>query len=185
MTDKELVTLWQKGNMEAFDVLYEKYKDEAYRTACLITGNRADGEDLAQEAFVICAQSIHALKDGEKFRAWLLRGLTRNAWKFCKKKRRENPVSEFFETGETESALDEVLQNETHRELYQAMQTLAEKQRSVVVLYYFDNLTTKEIANVMGLMEGTVKSRLFSARRILRRVLTEKGTFGEELQVHG
>ena len=81
MNDKELVSRMQHGDMQAFDELYERYKDDAYRLACLITGSRTDGEDLAQEAFVTCAQSIKSLRDGSKFRPWLLRTLSRAAWK--------------------------------------------------------------------------------------------------------
>ena len=85
MNDKELVSRMQHGDMQAFDELYERYKDDAYRLACLITGSRTDGEDLAQEAFVTCAQSIKSLRDGSKFRPWLLRTLSRAAWKYCRK----------------------------------------------------------------------------------------------------
>ena len=61
MTDEELVRKMQRGDMQAFDVLYERYKDDAHRVACLITGNRADGEDLTPEAFVTAARSIGSL----------------------------------------------------------------------------------------------------------------------------
>ena len=84
MNDKELVSRMQHGDMQAFDELYERYKDDAYRLACLITGSRTDGEDLAQEAFVTCAQSIKSLRDGSKFRPWLLKTLSRAAWKYAK-----------------------------------------------------------------------------------------------------
>ena len=60
MNDKELVSRMQHGDMQAFDELYERYKDDAYRLACLITGSRTDGEDLAQEAFVTCAKRFPA-----------------------------------------------------------------------------------------------------------------------------
>ena len=109
MTDCELVRRMQQGDMQAFDTLYERYKDDAYRLACLITGSRTDGEDLAQEAFVACAQSIGSLRDGAKFRPWLLRTLSRAAWKYCRKARRETPVSEFFDENTGESALSAVL----------------------------------------------------------------------------
>ncbi len=91
MTDEELVRRLQRGDMLAFDGLYERYKNDAYRVACLITGNRADGEDLTQEAFVTAARSIGSLKDGSKFRPWLLRTLTRAAWKYCRKARARDP----------------------------------------------------------------------------------------------
>ena len=103
MTDCELVRRIQQGDMQAFDTLYERYKDDAYRLACLITGSRTDGEDLAQEAFVACAQSIGSLRDGAKFRPWLLRTLSRAAWKYCRTAKRETPVSEVF-VGKPEKA---------------------------------------------------------------------------------
>ena len=164
MTDCELVRRMQQGDMQAFDALYERYRDDAYRLACLITGSRTDGEDLAQEAFVTCVQSIRSLKDGSKFRPWLLRTLSRSAWKYCRKAKRETPVSEFFEGETGESALSAVLR----------LDTLDEKRRVTVVLYYFDDRSVKEIAQATGVTEGTVKSRLFSARRHLRQALTEE-----------
>ncbi|MDO4270302.1 MAG: RNA polymerase sigma factor [Eubacteriales bacterium] len=185
MTDEELVRRMQRGDMQAFDELYERYKNDAYRVACLITGTRADGEDLTQEAFMTCAQSITSLKDGSKFRPWLLKTLTRAAWKYCRKKRRETPVSEFFETGESESALSAVLRTDEQRRLYAALDTLDEKRRTVIVLYYFDDRSVKEIAQATGVLEGTVKSRLFSARRHLRQALTDKEQKPKEAATHG
>lgn len=96
MNDKELVSRMQHGDMQAFDELYERYKDDAYRLACLITGSRTDGEDLAQEAFVTCAQSIKSLRDGSKFRPWLLKTLSRAAWKYCRKAKRESRSQSFL-----------------------------------------------------------------------------------------
>ena len=184
MTDCELVRRIQQGDMQAFDTLYERYKDGAYRLACLITGNRTDGEDLAQEAFVACAQSIGSLKDGSKFRPWLLRTLSRAAWKYCRKAKRETPVSEFFEGETGESALSAVLRTDEQRRLYAALDTLDEKRRVTVVLYYFDDRSVKEIAQATGVTEGTVKSRLFSARRHLRQALTDRESRPKEVASH-
>lgn len=184
MTDCELVRRIQQGDMQAFDTLCERYKDDAYRLACLITGNRTDGEDLAQEAFVACAQSIGSLKDGSKFRPWLLRTLSRAAWKYCRKAKRETPVSEFFEGETGESALSAVLRTDEQRRLYAALDTLDEKRRVTVVLYYFDDRSVKEIAQATGVTEGTVKSRLFSARRHLRQALTDRESRPKEVASH-
>ena len=181
MTDCELVRRMQQGDMQAFDTLYERYKDDAYRLACLITGSRTDGEDLA---FVACAQSIGSLRDGAKFRPWLLRTLSRAAWKYCRKAKRETPVSEFFEGETGESALSAVLRTDEQRRLYAALDTLDEKRRVAVVLYYFDDRSVKEIAQATGVTEGTVKSRLFSARRHLRQALTAGETEPREAVSH-
>ena len=98
-----------------FDELYTRYRDEALRTASLITGSRADGEDVVQEAFVQCYQRIGQLRDRSKFKAWLFTLLTRTAWKYCRKRGREEPVSEFFDDAEKagESALGAVLRTRT------------------------------------------------------------------------
>ncbi len=184
--DEELVDRLKRGDMEALDKLYERYKNEAFRTACLITGSRVEGEDLTQEAFVTCAQSIGSLKDGSKFRGWLLRSLTRAAWKYCRKQRRETPVAEFFEDGRgiQESALSSVLKTDEQRRLHEALYELDEKRRTVIVLYYFDELSVKDTARALGVTEGTVKSRLFSARRHLRQALTEKTMKQKEASLH-
>ena len=115
MTDCELVRRMQQGDMQAFDTLYERYKDDAYRLACPFTRSRTGGADLAQEALVACAPSIGSLRDGAKFRPWLLRTLSRAAWKYCRKARRETPVSEFFDENTGESALSAVLRTEEQR----------------------------------------------------------------------
>lgn len=180
-TDTALVQQMQQGNLQAFDTLYARYKDEAFRTAYLITGNRADAEDLTQEAFVTCIQSVSSLKDGSCFRPWLLKTLTRSAWKYCKKQKRETPVAEFFETGQQEeSALSTLLRTDEQKQLQEALYVLDEKRRTVIVLYYFNEMSVKEIAKTLGVLEGTVKSRLFSARRHLRQALTERVDKPEE-----
>lgn len=125
------------------------------------------------------------MRDGSKFRPWLLKTLTRAAWKYSKKHRRETPVAELFETGEGESALSAALKNDEQRRLYAALDTLDDKRRIVIVLYYFDDLPVKEIARIAGVTEGTVKSRLFSARRHLRQALTEREGKPKEAHTHG
>jgi len=174
-TDTALVQQMQQGDLQAFDTLYARYKNEAFRTAYLITGNQSDAEDLTQEAFVTCIQSINTLKDGSRFRPWLLKTLTRSAWKYCKKQKRETPVAEFFEAGEQgESALSALLHTDEQKQLQHALYMLDEKRRTVIVLYYFNEMSVKEIAKTLGVLEGTVKSRLFSARRHLRQALTAR-----------
>ncbi len=173
MQDEILVRRLQQGDSTAFDELYMRYRDEALRTASLITGSRADGEDVVQEAFVQCYQMIGQLRDPARFKAWLFKLLTRAAWKYCRKRGREEPVAEFFDDAKQagESALSAVLRTEQSRELFTAVQDLDEKQRAVIVLYYFNDLAVRDIARVLGCREGTVKSRLFAARRNLQKAM--------------
>lgn len=90
-----------------------------------------------------------------------------------------------FSRGETgESALSAVLRTDEQRRLYAALDTLDEKRRVTVVLYYFDDRSVKEIAQATGVTEGTVKSRLFSARRHLRQALTDRESRPKEVASH-
>ena len=84
-----------------------------------------------------------------------------------------------------ESALSAVLRTDEQRRLYEALYALDEKRRVVTILYYFDDLPVKEIACTLGVTEGTVKSRLFSARRHLRQALTAKEGKPKEAATNG
>lgn len=182
MTEEELVRRLQAGDAAAFETLYERYQNLIVRTAALITGSRQEGEDVAQECFIRCWQQIGTLRDPARLKSWMLTILTRDAWRAGKRRRRETPVEEFW-TGETApSSLDAVLRQEADRRLYQAVRALPDKQREIVVLYYFNDLPVREIARVTGSLEGTVKSRLFTARRALRAALGEE--YMTEMEVH-
>ena len=173
----ELVRRMKKGERAAFDKLYEQYYDRLYRTACMITGNRADGEDVTQETFIKAYLNCDKLKKDEQFRYWLYRILNRTAWQVAKKHAKERPeerILELADTSTADSPAVKVLQDEQERAIAEAIHSLEYKQRTTVILYYYNGLGTKEIARVMECMEGTVKSRLFTARKNLRTLLSEE-----------
>ena len=78
------------------------------------------------------------------------------------------------EEPQVSSVLDEVLAHSRDDELYRAIRNLPVKQRTAVVLYYFNQMSTREIAGIMGCLEGTVKSRLYTARANLKQELMEE-----------
>lgn len=170
------------GDREAFDRLMERFYGKLLRMAYLISGNYADSQDIVQETFVILYLNRKKLREPRYFERWLLKTLTREAWRVCRRRGREQPEEEVFGQGELEtpSVLEQVMEGIKDRELYQAILSLPPKQRTAVVLYYFDGMSTKEIGAVMGCLEGTVKSRLFAARALLRRRLSEEESCGKE-----
>ena len=173
----ELVRRMKKGERAAFDKLYEQYYDRLYRTACMITGNRADGEDVTQETFIKAYLHCDKLKKDEQFRCWLYRILNRTAWQIAKKHAKERPeerILELADASTADSPAVKVLQDEQERAIVEAIRKLEYRQRTTVILYYFNELGTKEIAGVMECMEGTVKSRLFTARKNLRMLLADE-----------
>ncbi len=172
--EAELVRRMKKGDRAAFDKLYEIYYDKLYRTACLITGNRADGEDVAQETFIKMYLHCTELKKDEQFRYWLYKILNRTAWQISKKHSKEQPDEQIIELADksmTDSPAMQLLKNERDRAIIEAVRKLEQRQRTAVILYYYNGLGTKEIAKIMECMEGTVKSRLFTARKNLKSLL--------------
>ncbi len=171
--NEELVRRMMEDDREAFDQLMEYYYPKTLRMAYLISGSFADSEDIVQETFVLCYMNRKKLREPQHFERWLYKTLTREAWRVCRRSRREQPVEEVFgeNTPGGASVLEEVIKNSRDRALYEAIGKLPGKQRTAVVLYYFNAMGTKEIAGIMGCLEGTVKSRLYTARVNLKEAL--------------
>lgn len=177
LSDSELVEKLRKGNVQAFDCLYEKYKNPVLKMAYLISGNAQDSEDIAQETFVICFLHIKELKEAASFRPWLYQILTRTAWKYCKKKSKEIPKEDLMEKMENvaskESSLDLIIRKEQAKDIWKVIDGLHIKQRTAIILYYYQDFSTKEIAGIMHCMEGTVKSRLFTGRNHIKKLVEQ------------
>ncbi len=174
MNEEILVEKLKCGDKDAFEALYEKYKKLAFHTAYLITGNQTDSEDVVQETFVKVYLHSNELKNNSGFKAWMMQILVRTAYHMCKKGNREFPDEEqvMKQDNRTEpSSLEQVMQKEETNELYAVIQKLPIKQRTVVILYYYNEYSIDEIAKLLGCMEGTVKSRLHTARKSMKKVL--------------
>jgi len=141
----------------------------AVRVAYSVLRNRADAEDVAQEAFVRAYRRFASLRDRDRFRAWLVRMTWRLAldWKRGERRRdgREQAVARLSPPcGDAEQ---DAAARERHARLWAAIDALPEKFRLAIVLSAIDGHGVREVARLLGVAEGTVKSRLFEARRRL------------------
>lgn len=175
MEEEELVKKMISGDRDAFAGLMEKYQPQALRAAYLISGSHADSEDIVQETFVACYLNRKQLKNPEAFKGWFYKTLSRNAWKICGKKKREQPADEIYpeNTAAPGELLESFILKEEENAVCEAIKELPVKQRTVIVLYYYNQMTIKEIAKICGCLEGTVKSRLFNGKARLKAMLTE------------
>ena len=175
------VKLRQPG---AFDLLYENFKDQAYRTAVFLTGNEEDAKDVVQDTFVTVSLEIGKLKNSQAFVAWFYRILTNNAGANLKKHKREIPKEESemrqMNAKIQEDFADKLLQQEEQKRLRKTIEKMDEKYRTVIVLYYYNEFSIGEIAQILKCRQGTVKSRLFKARKILEQKLSEQGFMNKE-----
>lgn len=144
----------------------------AFRVAFSVLRHREDAEDVAQEAFAKAYRSFRHLRDRARFRAWLARMTWRLAIDRHRAKRRHEIVElepERMASGPTTA--DTVASRERAAQLWRAIDLLPEKLRLVVVLAGIEGHDMKEVAALLEVPEGTVKSRMFLARRRLKEQL--------------
>ena len=144
----------------------------AFRVALGVLHNREDAEDVAQEAFLRAYRSFHRLRDRNRFRGWLVRTAWRLAidrWRATGRRERRERVWVDAASRPTVEGL--AASRELQRHLEQAMDELPEKLRLVLVLAAIEGHNLNEVANMLGLPEGTVKSRLHLARKQLAEKL--------------
>lgn len=167
-----------RRDREAFGQLYSLYFDRLYRYARLKTGNPVDAEDLTESVFLSAWRSIDRFspKGDTSFSAWLFR-LAHNALVDRYRRGREHVSLETVEHLSTyerdglnpETVLEWRL---TLSELHRALFALTDEQREVVLLRFVEGLSAREVGDIMGKQEGTVRGMQFRAIEALRRALS-------------
>ena len=153
----------------------------AFRVAYGVLRNRQDAEDVAQEAFVRAHRSFYRLRDRSRFRAWLVKTAWRLAIDRWRAERRRAFREQQSETLPMRTTADAVEAGQRAARLWRAIDALPDKLRSAIVLAGIEGHDVREVAALLDLPEGTVKSRLFSARQKLKELLRLMG----EDQGHG
>lgn len=178
---EDLIRRFQRGQPRAFEALYDRYKDYVYRTAFFVTRNSGDAEEAAQETFldVLRALSSYRVEGPARFETWLYR-VTVNRCR-SRMRRKTLPSADWDEIEERLERIPEsypnhdpetvALRRERAVTLWQAVDGLPEAQRLVVLLRYQQGFSYSEIAQTLGISEGTVKSRLYHAHRKLKERL--------------
>ena len=183
--DTELVALAQKGNTNSFNKLVDKYHSRIYSLTYQMTSNREDAEDLTQEIFIKAFEALPRFKGRSSFYTWLYRIGINKTINYRKKRNRNRPLSidaldqditydeVYAELDSKDSPLRHIGLNELQVKLNEAMQKLSFKHRTVVVMHDIEGIPHDEIAKIVGVSVGTIRSRLFYARRQLQADLGE------------
>lgn len=164
-----LVKKAQKGNEEAFIKLIEMHKNLMYSVAKSMVDNDEDVADLIQETIFKSYKYIKSLKEVGGFKAWIMRILINNCNDFIKNCKKVVSIDEVALQG---SKCEEF----EHIELKEIINSLDTSLRLIVQLYYIEDISVKDIAKLINIPEGTVKSRLHKARRILNELFIDRRT---------
>ncbi len=184
--DRVLVERAQAGDTRAFDDLVRKYTPKLYGMVYNMTSNREDTADLLQEIFAKAYRSVKRFQGKSSFYTWIYSISVNMTLNFLKKRGRYAKVSlddvdsgiqndpEFVKvTTAARDTVREVNINELQKRLNTAMMKLSEDHRTVVTLYDIQGHQHNEISKILGVSEGTVRSRLFYAHRILQTYLED------------
>ena len=155
------------------DQIIDRYQDTVYGLALARTGNRADADDVFQEVFLAYCQCGKIFRDEEHRKAWLLRTTINQSRRVTSSSWRQKTVP----LSEREDAPVQFREPEENR-VWEALQSLAEDYRLPIYLFYFQELSTREIAKILAIRPGAVRMRLTRGREQLREKL--KGDYFDE-----
>ena len=195
LSDEALMQRFQQGDSGAFRVLLERHRQGVYNFVLRHVGNKTAAEDLLQDVFLRVVQGAHRFKLESKFTTWLYT-IARNLCVDRARKmkfRRHRSLDQPTGAGEDETPLGEriadeavptdrtAISSELQGKLAQAIDSLREDQREVFLMRQYSNLPFKEIAEIVGVSENTVKSRMRYALEHLRGSLSEYQDYAKAL----
>jgi RNA polymerase sigma-70 factor (ECF subfamily) len=181
--DRELIVRWQAGDEAAFEELIRRHESRVYRLLYRMMGNKEDAEDLTQETFLSLHRHGHRFRAEARFSTFIYRvaanaalnrrrSLGRGRARIDKLKVRQQAGDDL--PSSPRNPEDAIVGHEVSEHVRDALEQLSPSLRMPVILYDIEGLAYGEIAKVLGIAEGTVKSRIHRARQALRELLSDQ-----------
>ncbi len=173
----EIIQRAQQGDDDAYQLIYDHYYKHVYTYALRLSQNDADAKDIAQETFLQVYKSIRDLQKPDYFPLWLNR-IVYSKFHRILSKQKETAIEQDtlqYHVDQSQKAKNYNESNllDDEEVIKQMITKLSDKQREVIQLVYYEQYTTNEIAKLLNLPEGTVKSRVFEAKKALRKQIKE------------
>lgn len=177
MTDEQVIAAVLSGDTEQFSILVQRYQHIVYSICYRYAQNPVDAQDLAQEVFLTTFRRLDSFREQAKFSTWLYRLGVNRCIDFTRKRQRERK----WQGGEVQDYMadsapgpeDEALRSDDARMLNQAIERLPDKYKSVLILYYTQELSYADISQALDIPVKTVETRLYRARKRLRDLLED------------
>ncbi len=164
-TDKALVRRTLGGEKSAFGELVSRHQTAVFNLAYRMLGNRQDAEDVAQETFLAAYRHLGSYDEHRTFKTWLLSIVHHRCVDFLRRRRRHVPLDERLAAKQDIEA--EAVAGERAERVQQLLQRLSPDDRAVITLRYWEGMSYREMAAVLGVTESSVRNRLYRARRFL------------------
>lgn len=180
-SDRDVIRDVRRGDREAFGRLLRTYQGRLFGLVLMMVRQPAGAEEVTQDAFIRAYTHLDRYDEHQPFYPWLATIAVRLAQNWLRQHGRTNrregtPLEGVDEPAASGPALVALLADERGRRLWKAVSHLSSGERTAVILYYRDEMPVRQIARVLGVTTGTIKTLLFRARRNLRmRLETESG----------
>ena len=165
-----LISKAQNGDPEAFIQLMEENKLTLYKTAKAILKNDEDAADAIQETILSCYKNIRTLKQHSYFRTWLTKILINK----CNDIIHQNRFTYYTDFADSENYAADESDNDTRLSVNNCLMSLPQREQLIMVLYYINGYRIKEISNILGINENTVKTHLYRGRERFKTNFTEE-----------
>jgi RNA polymerase sigma-70 factor (ECF subfamily) len=176
LDDLALVQQCLQGSNRAFETLVDKYQKPLFNTAYRMVNNADDAEEITQAAFVKAFEKLETFKPKYKFFSWLYRIAINETINFTNKKKNNDALDEeFVHNGKMPD--EDCQQTQISESIQNALLEIKPEYRSVIILRHLQEFSYLEISEILDIPEKIVKSRLFTARQLLRDILLEKGIY--------
>ena len=172
--DVTMVRACMAGDREAFGMLVDKYQKPLFNAAYRITCDTEDAMDATQSAFVKAYEKLDTFDTSRRFFSWIYRILLNESLNIVNHRRRFDTIQEDI-SHPAADASQHLADDETSRQIQSALMDMKTDYRVVLVLKHYQGMSYREMSEVIGVPEKTVKSRLFSARKQLKDKLLRKG----------
>lgn len=181
MSEEEQDRVWiercLKGDLDAFGALMDRYERPVFNAILHMVGNSQDAREICQQVFMKIFEHLGTYDSQRKFFSWIYRAAMNESINHLKTRHPHEPLSEKLEHREA-GPVERFEEAERRDHLQQAVMAMHADHRVVIILRHFLQLSYREAAEVLNLPEKLVKSRLFTARQLLRRALEAKGHAG-------
>lgn len=183
--DRDLVRRARDKDLAAYDELVRRYHGKLYGVLYNMTGNKEDAEDMIQEVFITAYKALPRFEGKASFYTWLYRIAVNRTINFLKKRKNRATLSleemdtaverdeAYVERMARDNPFRDATLTELQEKLNKAIMALSENHRAVVVLHDIEGVPHEEIGKMLGCSSGTIRSRLFYARRELQSLLSE------------
>ena len=169
-----LIVRAQEGDRDAFGQIYNLFYKRIYRYCQFNIGQRETAQDLCQETFLRAWKTLPSFsqRQGSSFQAYLFR-ISHNLVIDSKRKKKEIRLAKYQDVEEPSYLDEQIERQETSQKLKEALAKLHPVERQIIVLRYFEEMTTTEVARVVGLREGTLRVRAHRVLKKLKQLLEE------------